>query len=35
MKREEYLTLLTEQIRCRMARPGIEAEISDHIEDQT
>ena len=35
MKREEYLTLLTEQIRCRMARPGIEAEISDHIEYQT
>lgn len=35
MKKEKYLALLTEQIRCRTARPDIEKEISDHIEDQT
>lgn len=34
MKKEEYLKILTEQIRCKMARPGIEAEIRRHIEDQ-
>lgn len=34
MKKEEYLRILTEQIRCKMARPGIEEEIRRHIEDQ-
>lgn len=34
MRKEEYLQILTEQIRCKMARPGIEAEIRQHIEDQ-
>lgn len=34
MKKEEYLKILTEQIRCKMARPGIETEIRRHIEDQ-
>ena len=34
MRREEYLHILTEQIRCKMARGTIEQEINDHIEDQ-
>ena len=34
MRREEYLHILTEQIRCKMARATIEQEINDHIEDQ-
>ena len=35
MNKEEYIRTLTEQIRCKMARPGVAREIGDHIEDQT
>ncbi len=35
MNREEYLKILTEQIRCKMARGEVSKEISGHIEDQT
>lgn len=35
MKKEEYLKILTDQIRCRMARKEVEDEIRGHIEDQT
>lgn len=35
MNKEEYIRSLTEQIRCKMARPGVAREIGDHIEDQT
>ena len=34
MNKEEYIRTLTEQIRCKMARPGVAREIGDHIEDQ-
>lgn len=34
MRTEEYLTLLTDQVRCKMARAGIQNEIQCHIEDQ-
>lgn len=35
MRAEEYLTILTDQIRCRMARKAVREEIRCHIEDQT
>lgn len=35
MKTEEYLTSLTNQIRCKMARKDIRDEMKSHIEDQT
>lgn len=35
MKQDEYLNILKEQIRCKMARETVEAEIRCHIEDQT
>ena len=35
MNKQEYIRTLTEQIRCKMARPGVAREIGDHIEDQT
>lgn len=35
MEKQEYLSLLTEQIRCKRARPMIADEIEKHIEDQT
>lgn len=35
MRTEEYLTILTDQIRCRMARGAVREEIRCHIEDQT
>lgn len=35
MNKEEYIKTLTEQIRCKMARPEVAREIGDHIEDQT
>lgn len=35
MKKEEYLDVLTEQIRCSLARAPVRAEILCHIEDQT
>lgn len=35
MEKQEYLSLLTEQIRCKRARPMIANEIAKHIEDQT
>lgn len=34
MRTETYLTLLTDQIRCKMARAGIRQELQCHIEDQ-
>lgn len=34
MRSEEYLTILTEQIRCRMAREDVRKELLCHIEDQ-
>lgn len=34
MKEEKYLQVLTEQIRCKMAREAVEEEIRCHIEDQ-
>lgn len=34
MGMHEYLEALSEQIRCRAARPAVEAEIRQHIEDQ-
>ena len=34
MKREEYLQILTDQIRCRMARDAVKEEYCAHIEDQ-
>ena len=33
-KREEYLQILTDQIRCRMARDAVKEEYCAHIEDQ-
>lgn len=35
MNKEEYIKILTDQIRCKMARPEVAHEIGDHIEDQT
>ena len=35
MRTEEYLHILTDQVRCKMARDGIKEEIRGHIEDQT
>ena len=35
MKKEEYLEILTEQIRCKMARGAVAEEMRWHIEDQT
>lgn len=34
MKQQEYLETLTEQLRCKKARPMVEEEIRSHIEDQ-
>lgn len=34
MRSEEYLTILTDQIRCRMAREDVRKELLCHIEDQ-
>ena len=34
MDKREYLSLVTEQIRCKKARPMVEQELEDHIEDQ-
>lgn len=34
MRAEEYLTTLTEQIRCKRARSGVMREIRQHMEDQ-
>lgn len=34
MEMREYLEVLSEQIRCKAARPAVEAEIRQHIEDQ-
>ncbi len=34
MRAEEYLTILTDQIRCRMAREDVRKELLCHIEDQ-
>lgn len=35
MDKKEYIKVLTDQIRCKMARPAVAREIGDHIEDQT
>lgn len=35
MRTEEYLHILTDQVRCKMARDEIQDEIRGHIEDQT
>ena len=35
MNKEEYIKTLTDQIRCKMARPEVARELEDHIEDQT
>lgn len=34
MKREEYLDILTEQIRCKKARGAVREELEAHMEDQ-
>ncbi|MCI8581899.1 MAG: FtsW/RodA/SpoVE family cell cycle protein [Dorea sp.] len=34
MKKEEYLDIVEEQIRCRQAREGVRKELAVHIEDQ-
>lgn len=34
MDKKEYIKVLTDQIRCKMARPAVAREIGDHIEDQ-
>ena len=34
MNTEEYLTTLTQQIRCKAARDSVSEEIRQHIEDQ-
>lgn len=34
MRSEEYLTILTDQIRCRMAREDVRKELLCHIENQ-
>lgn len=35
MKAEEYLAMMTEQIRCKRARDAVAEEVRQHIEDQT
>lgn len=35
MKKEEYLNIMEEQIRCKQARAEVREELSSHIEDQT
>ena len=35
MNKDEYIKILTDQIRCKMARPEVARELEDHIEDQT
>ena len=35
MDKKEYIKILTDQIRCKIARPAVAREIGDHIEDQT
>ena len=35
MNKQEYITILTDQIRCKMACPEVARELEDHIEDQT
>lgn len=35
MNIEEYITTLTDQIRCKQARQGVAQEIRNHISDQT
>ena len=35
MDKKEYIKILTDQIRCKIARPVVAREIGDHIEDQT
>lgn len=34
MKKEEYLDIVEEQIRCKQAREGVRRELAAHIEDQ-
>ena len=34
MKAEEYLSVLTDQMRCKMAREAVRDELLCHIEDQ-
>ncbi len=34
MKKEEYLNIVEEQIRCRRAREGVRRELAAHIDDQ-
>ena len=34
MKKEEYLHLVTDQIRCKKARPDVKTELEAHIMDQ-
>ncbi len=34
MKKEEYLQLVTDQIRCKKARPDVKTELEAHIMDQ-
>ncbi len=34
-KQQEYIELVTEQMRCKKARDMVARELSDHIEDQT
>ena len=34
MKKEEYLNIVEEQIRCKQAREGVRRELAAHIEDQ-
>lgn len=34
MKKEEYLKLVEEQIRCRQAREFVREELEQHIMDQ-
>lgn len=35
MKTNEYLNLVTEQLRCKKARTAVAAELKDHIQEQT
>ena len=34
MRKEEYLRIVTEQMRCKRAIEAVRKEIQDHIEDQ-
>lgn len=34
MKKEEYLHIVTDQIRCKKARPDVKTELEAHIMDQ-